>query len=501
MILLLFFGGHMKFTLSSACVTLALTLMPLSASAETFSLPNSGLSTSAQMRWQSRPVEPGAALVNVPSPVRSENLLGRGYNGLSAELRGTCLAGKATQSGNDAKKVDYSLHLAGSSDEYRRDVNMSAAASFGLGTWSTDASVAYFQSSARSNHVDHLVVRVVVTGPMLTFDDPKLTSDAKQRVKNSRDFYRLCGNRYVKSLSIGGEFSAVIDIETNSESERSDLRSTLSVVAKGYGSASAEYAEAVRKISSSYQKNVKILRNGTGEAIPNLDIETIIKYSLDFPTKISALTGVPVGLEYADYRTVDPAIEIFSAQEIVVEGMSDKFGDLFELLGDLDFYDRHRALGSFYPPLSDEALQTARNAVGLAAINAKLAFNACVEDPQINCKLSLFPDVKIDAPKPAQQTTLQANTGVYQPVGTAGSGEEKTIIIIGSWSAWSAGENLWWPPERCCFSVVIAGENGPPTAHPYTGPIKFSGPARVSVHVEDGTYEDNRSRGLAAIIY
>ncbi|MGJ5205048.1 hypothetical protein [Bradyrhizobium sp. HKCCYLR20261] len=320
-------------------------------------------------------------------------------------------------------------------------------------------------------------------------------------VKNKLDFYRKCGNRYVSSLAVGGEFSAVIDIETNSETERSDLRSTMSVVATGYGSASASYAAAMQKISNSYQKNIRIIRNGTGEAIPSLTIDSLVNYSLAFPTKINAVTGAPMSLSYADYQTIDPSIETYRDQEIVVSGMANQFGDFFELLGDLDYYSKHRTTGSFYPPLGDDELQRYRGELSVATINAKLAFNACVEDPGRKCTLASFPAVTINAPRPAQQTSLDPKSGAYQPVGTAGKGENKTVIVIGSWSAWDNGENLWWPPERCCFEIRIEGEEGPPVTKPYTGPVKFTGPARVSVHIGDSTYGDNRGRGLAAIVY
>jgi hypothetical protein len=481
-----------------------------SALAETIAVPEGIVMERPGVRWHptpegvlaEKPTDSGN-LTGLAARIAGPTLplLGRGYNGLSAEMRGTCLVGDQVASGTDAKKVDYSLHMAGSSDDYRRSVNMSAAASFGTGTWSTDASVSYFKSSARSRYVDHLVVRVLVQGPVLSFENVHLTADAKRMVRRPLDFYRMCGNRYVRSLSLGGEFTAVVDIETNTEEERSELRATLSVIAKGYGSANAAYAEAMQRISRSYSKNVRILRNGTGEAIPNPDIDTVLKYSLDFPTKINAVTGVPVALETADYRTVDPAVEIYSAQEIVVEMMSRKYGQIFEWLGDLDYYARKRNDRVFYPLLSEDALRRAQDTLRDAALKAELAFNGCIENPTRNCGATSFPDIDIDAPRPARQASLNPKSGSSQYVGFAGPGERKTVVILGDWSAWDNGEHLWWPPTRCCFSIEIAGEVGPPTSVSYTGPITFSGPARVSVRIGDSTYEDNRGRGLVAVVY
>lgn len=379
---------------------------------------------------------------------------------------------------------------------------MNAGASFGLGSWSTDLAVSYFQSSERSRYVDHMVVHVSVSGPVLSFESPKLTEEANRQKKNPLNFYRMCGNRYVRSLSMGGEFTAVVNIETTSQSERESLRATLTVIAKGYGSASSDYKQALERISKSYQKDIRVIRNGLGESLPRpLDIETLIQYSLDFPAKIDATNGVPVALEQIDYRTVDPSIEIYSGQEIVVTRMSDKFGELFETLGDLDYYSRHREAGIFYPPISDDSLRRSRDVLGDAALKAKLAFNACVEDPIPYCRESLFPVVQVDAPRPAQKVALNPKIGSSQPIGSAGSGEEKTILVVGDWSAWDSGENNWWPPERCCFAIEVGRETGPTQTFPYTGPQKFTGPARFSIRIGDSTYEDNRGRGLMGIVY
>lgn len=427
-------------------------------------------------------------------------LLGRGYNGLSGELRADCLSGKLTSS-SGGKKVDYTIHLAGSSEEFRRSVNMNAGASFGLGAWSTDASVAYFQSTERSRYVDHMVVRVLVSGPIVSYANPKLTQEANRLKNIPINFYRKCGNRYVKSLAIGGEFVAVVNIETSSQVEREALRASLTVVAKGYGSASAEYKQAMERISKSYQKDIRIIRNGLNERVPKLDLETLVAYSLEFPEKINNSNGVPVGLEYSDYRTVDPDIDVYSSQEIVVTRMSDKFGELYTMLGDLEYYSRHKASGMFFPPMSDETLRRHREVVGDATLKSKLAFNACAEDPGTKCRLELFPDLEVAVPRPAQKVELDPRVGSSQWIGSAGSGEKKTIVILGDWSAWSSGENLWWPPERCCFTIEVARETGPKELHAYSGPQQFVGPARFSIRIGDSTYEDNRGRGLMGIVY
>lgn len=482
----------MRFSLS---IALAVALIGYEARAQNLSIPTI-LSTTAN-----RADSPSKALEAGSSASSSQNLLGRGYNGLSGELRGICATGRVISAGNEGKRIDYSLHLASSAEEFRRNVNMSAGASFGLGTWSTDAAVSYFQSAARSRYVDNLIVRVTVSGPTLSFEPAGLTDAAAKFLRDQNSFYRVCGNRYVRSLSMGGEFIATIKIETTSETERSELQSTLSVIAKGYGSASASYQEAMSRLNRFTQKDVKILRNGTNDQVPNLEIDALIKYSQEFPTRITATTGVPVGIEFADYQTINPIVETYRAQEILVEAMSNRFGELFETTGDLQYYARNKQVRTFYPPLSEEEIQKSLTALSAASIQAKLAFAACVDKPKSSCELAAFPSSDIDGPRLAQQVALDPKTGADQPIGSAGRNETKRIVVLGNWSAWDNGENLWWPPERCCFKVVISPEAGTRSEINYSGPLSFQGPAQVSVRIEDSVHGDNRGRGLVAIVY
>jgi hypothetical protein len=493
----------MKILVFSTCIACLLLSPTTLAQQAPLSIPESFQLSKPPLPWKATPDE----VRQDEHPTRegvanawTTNLLGRGYNGLSGELRDSCLTGD-TASSTGGKRVNYSIYQAGSSEEFRKSVNLSAGATFGTGVWSVDAGVQYFQSVNRSRFVDHMVVRVDVAGPALSLERAKLTNEANHLKRDPILFYRKCGNRFVRTLSIGGEFVAIVNIETTSQEERESLRATLTVIAKGYGSASTEYKQAIEQISHAYQKDIKIIRNGLGESLPNLDIPTLIQYSLDFPAKIDAMNGVPVALEQIDYRAVDPTIEIYSGPEIIVERLSNKFGELFETLGDLDYYARHRNAGIFYPPISDSELRRSRDLLGDAALKAKLAFNSCIEDPPLYCRESLFPEVPVDSPHPAQKVSLNPKIGSSQPIGSAGAGEEKTVLVIGDWSAWDNGENNWWPPERCCFTIEVSRETGPTEIFSYSGPQKFTGPARFSIRIGDSTYSDNRARGLTGIVY
>jgi hypothetical protein len=80
----------------------------------------------------------------------------------------------------------------------------------------------------------------------------------------------------------------------------------------------------------------------------------------------------------------------------------------------------------------------------------------------------------------------------------------KTLIILGEWSAWADGDNLWWPPERCCFEVVVLSETGVRDVRSYSpavAPHIISGPARVMVRIGDSTWGDNRGKDLQAVLF
>lgn len=457
------------------------------------------------------PAEVGAAaqksaesgIVKIPdnSGQPTDTRLGRGFNTLSGEFKGECVVGKPTSNQSRGFQIDYSMTQLRSSEEFRRSLQMSASASMGIGSWSGDASSSFFRSLDRNRYYDYLLVNVSVVGPSFSLTGDKLSGDAHGLRNKPKDFYTKCGNQYVKSVTLGGDFTAIITIETDNEIERSELRAALSVAAVGYGSGKASFAENLSRVTKNYKRTVKILRKGTNEAVPDLSIDALIQYSLDFPTKINRDTAYPISFDKASFTDIDVRIPRFQKEEILADDWATRAGELYSDYADLIYYRDNSNRTRFYPPLSDEQVATGITKLSSMVNNVKAQYVGCLEDPGVACSKMAFPERDLTLPKRAQRAGLDAKIGAAQFIGVVGTGETKTVSVLGEWSAWDNGEGLWWPPEKCCFSVVVSPAFGPTYEKPYTGPTAIQGPARVSIKIGDSTYGDNRSRDLAGLIY
>jgi|GEM_PF-6451475 len=427
--------------------------------------------------------------------------LGRGYNTLAGEFRGDCISGVSKQESSQGFSADYSLTQVRSSEEFRHTLQLSASASMGVGIWKGDLSSSFFQSLDRNRFYDYLVVKVIVSGPTLSINKEAISNEARPLLSDPGRFYTRCGNQYIKSVTFGGEFSAVITIETSNESQRQELRAAMSVAAAGYGSAKASFAESLSKVTKNYKRSVKILRNGTNESIPDLEIDTIIKYSLDFPTKINMDTAYPYSLDKAYYSEVNVNLPRYEKEQVIADAWATRAGDIYADYADMNYYKDNREKLNFYPPLSESQLSEGMQKLTSVVTDLKIQYIDCLERPIPKCGQMKFPGFDAALPKRAQRAAIDAKQGASQLIGVIGGGESKTVAILGDWSAWSEGENLWWPPERCCFNIVIAPANGPIREEPYAGPKIVQGPARISVRIGDSHYSDNRSKDLVGIIY
>jgi hypothetical protein len=430
--------------------------------------------------------------------------LGRGYNSLTGELRGDCTVGSLAGAPVQSFKTDYEILLIKSSDEFRKTANLNGSAAFGFGIWKADLASQYYRSASQTKNTDYLFVRVVVEGPKYELNKPRFenTSDAGKLVQRGawNDFRRLCGNYFIESIRVGGEFSAIYSFESESEEERATLQAQLKVVARGYGGGDVAFSE---KISKHSRLKVKIVRNATGEAVPEDNIPALIAYAKAFPTKINSQTARPIEIIRRDYQTINPAVPMYRDEEMLIDKWARYLGAAYETLADVEFAKKNRA--ALYPVVSEDSIEALRKGAQGYIDNLELAARNCGDDPRV-CK-TLDPSVsepRFLVPRKAQRHPLNPKSGVEQLIGVVGPDEVRKVVVLGQWSAWDNGDNLWWPPEQCCFSVVIQYENGLRDVKGYNPAVydhSVKGPARVFVQIGDSTHGDNRGRDLEGVVY
>ena len=261
----------------------------------------------------------------------------------------------------------------------------------------------------------------------------------------------------MEAIRVGGEFSAVYSFESDSEEERASLQAQLQLVAHGYGSGSAAFTQAMEQISKHTHLRVKIVRNGTSEIVPEDNIPALIAYAKSFPTKINKQTARPIELIRRDYQTLRAAIPLYRNEEGIIDKWAAFLGSANEALADLDFAAKN--LKHVYPPIDAASVQSLQIAARAYIDNLTSAANNCGEAPATCSTLALSISAPtFDIPGRAQTTPIDPTYPGEQLIGVVGPNEIRTIVILGQWQAWDNGPI--WPPERCCFDIIIQRDNG-----------------------------------------
>jgi len=359
----------------------------------------------------------------------------------------------------------------------------------------------YYRSASQTKNSDYLYVRVKVEGPKYELVHPHIDKNSKSQqfinAKRWDEFLKLCGNYFIESVRVGGEFAAIYSFEYQSEEERADVQKQLKIAAKGYGNAKGEFDQAMQRLSQYSRLRVKIVRNGTGEAVRKNSIPTLIEYARNFPTKITKETARPIEITRRDYQTIEPAIPVYHDEEAFIDKWAGYLGAANEDLADLDFTQKNPA--ALYPSMSESSIDALTRTATTYIDNLQATARACAEEPK-TCK-TLANSVKepsLSIPHRAQVSPIMSRTGIEQLIGVVGPDETRRVVIIGQWSAWDNGEHLWWPPEKCCFDIILVYENGIRESRSYNPAgdgDSVKGPARIYVKVGDSTYGDNRGRG------
>ena len=107
------------------------------------------------------------------------------------------------------------------------DISVDTSASYGLASMSDKFSLA--QSSQRNGFSLHLVALATVRSPLTVASRIDLTDKARAMLLHSdfAGFYRTYGDKFVSGLVVGGEYSAVLSLETSSDDARQALKNSL----------------------------------------------------------------------------------------------------------------------------------------------------------------------------------------------------------------------------------------------------------------------------------
>ncbi|MCA9837279.1 MAG: hypothetical protein KC422_10190 [Trueperaceae bacterium] len=306
-----------------------------------------------------------------------------------------------------ALKLEFSMDLATSREELADKLDVSAAIKARIGVVELEgAAHVLFDDETTSNDV-YLIAKGKATGHTFgfltlgqdnvsikgyNFDDPAAsTGFGKLFREDYKAFLERCGDRFVSSITLGGEFYIIAQIETYSEEHKKDIEGSLRVSIAELGvEGSASLKKVLDKAKSQTNMKIQLISSGmfpSAETLINVQsdpgavvqdlINGIQSQCLSLQNNIAQASKAAFGL------TSVGSGEAFAFKDIGSQAI-DNYNDVLE----------HLSVCSKQVTLSDYKMLTTEDGQSYEAIKA---MNAHFTASRLMHLLQLLEDFAIDA--------------------------------------------------------------------------------------------------------
>jgi hypothetical protein len=194
------------------------------------------------------------------------------------------------------------------------DIEVDTSASYGIGSVSSK-----FKWAQSQDVVDtqlNLVVRAAVASPQANLSGASLTPAARQLLEtgNFTTFMQRYGDRFVFGQAFGGEYIALLTIDTQSEDDRQTIAASLEAslsAGEFSGSVQTSVTSTLNTFSSQITTNLTEFNLGgnppaaTGAAGLNLTPDSVMSKALGFAGTINGQNAYPLQSTLSDYSVLD----------------------------------------------------------------------------------------------------------------------------------------------------------------------------------------------------
>jgi hypothetical protein len=234
-----------------------------------------------------------------------EHVLGEGFDSVTGAAKGKAMAPQTATPAPSAsgQVVEYSLIEVESLSELRREMGISASASYSGVVGEASAKVELVRKAAFNSYSIYLIVRTKVTNGSTLLTEFMLRSEARDLFQQSvPEFFKTYGDEFVNSVSTGGEFLAVVEFVSQSSVEQETIKASVRASVGSFDSA-AGFSQAIDKISKERTTKINVVRiGGTGPIPTNLK-----EAAMNFPKAVDPAQGgapVVIGFTTRSFDTV-----------------------------------------------------------------------------------------------------------------------------------------------------------------------------------------------------
>ncbi len=314
---------------------------------------------------------------------------GFGVNDATGEARHIAVTGVLKiPFGGSAQTVTGDLTKIENTESLQKSLKLSIDAEGSYGLFAAYNKFDYVTDTKVNDHQVYILLRVIVENPFSQIENEELVDSAKTLLMNDDKarFREEFGDLYVKGVITGGEFYAVIFVETHSETDQTSVSDTLEaggVIGAGAFDVAAQVSSNVKKVSETHAVRIHVFQRAGSESTASFetDIDKVIERARTFPTIVKN-NPFPYRVLLQDYLALDlpkppDFLQLQNAKEVLQEITSLRT-PLFTIVNNIDFILSHP--DQFENPAPNVNLNGVRDTVASAIQKLTDAGSQCIQD-------------------------------------------------------------------------------------------------------------------------
>jgi hypothetical protein len=209
----------------------------------------------------------------------------------------------------DIRLTTYKLTQIKTKEELSDKISMSSSASGSYGTFSGNAKSSFVREIEWNYNSNYILVEAsrITQRQIFNVDKAELKPESLNLLRDSKfKFLESCGSAFATSVDLGGEIFGLIEIKSDTYSEKQKIEMSLSASGSytgGKASGSADYERTIRRLSSTYKVKIDYKHIGGAKVAVPQTVDAI----LDLSAKIETLSDhhpVALAVHTRDYSTV-----------------------------------------------------------------------------------------------------------------------------------------------------------------------------------------------------
>ena len=254
---------------------------------------------------------------------------GVGYDTRAGELLQLCVTGGIATS--PAEDVVFEFREIENRADLSEALGVGVDVSLGFLGWGFSNHFRMARSRDISSYDLNIWVRVrVITGSEALVSDVQILPEFQELLESDPfEFLERCGDRFVQSVTFGGELIILLSVETYSDSDRFELENRLSASFGIFGSLGVDVESSFSEEFDGREVSVEVSRVGGGGSLPSLaTAEDILEYARQFPEEVASHPPVP-------FRFVTRPYDRIHDGDLCLPGFDEKSIELIEEAWDL----------------------------------------------------------------------------------------------------------------------------------------------------------------------